>query len=171
MAKVNFGQVLVTILPGAEREAEHGPRKWRAEVAMYFLFCLAALPLVWVTFDLLTYYASYPDGLRERETFQDALAVFAVLPLTLIVLIPAALFALYLLIFGRNPARAAIVALAGTYVALFGVRPGFPVNTIASLAWDAATASLMAFTPILVLVIRHWQKKKVLRLNANAHNA
>jgi hypothetical protein len=134
--------------------------KWKAEVAMYLLFCLAALPLAWAAFDILIYYASYPESLQDRETHRDALIIFAVLPFTLAALIPAALFSFYLAICGKNSTRGAILVLIGVYVASFSVRPGFPVNTIANLVWDASTTALLVVAPVLLLVVRYWQKNK-----------
>jgi hypothetical protein len=76
------------------------------------------------------------------------------------VLIPAALFAIYLLIFGHNCTKAAVVGLAGLYIVILNVHPEFPINTIANLAWDASTTSLLVLVPMLLLAFRYWQKSK-----------
>ena len=127
---------------------------------MYLLFGLAALPLAWAAFDLFVYYATRPEGLQDRETHRDALVVIAVMPITVTALIPATILALYLFAFGHNFTRGAIIGLAGLYVASFSIRPGFPVNTITNLAWDALTTALFVASPVLLLAFRYWQKKK-----------
>jgi tellurite resistance protein TehA-like permease len=134
--------------------------KWKAEIAMYILFCLAAIPLAWAAFDLLGYYASYPDSLQDRETHRDALLVIAVIPITMAALIPATVLALYFLIVGESSTRGAIVGLVGAYVASFSIRPDFPVDTIGNLAWDASSTSFLVVTPVVLLALRCWQKSK-----------
>lgn len=135
--------------------------KWRLEVAMYLLFGLAALPLAWAAVDLLVYYAGSPESLQERETHRDAMILFAILPFVGVTLIPASLAAVYLLVRGQNSARAAILALIGFYLVLFGLPlPRLPVNTLGNLLWDAATTSLLVVIPSLLLVLRFRQKQK-----------
>ena len=135
--------------------------KWKLEVAMYLLFGLAALPLAWAAFDLLIYYGGHPESLQERETHRDAMILFAILPFTMAVLVPACLAAVYLLALGPNPARAAIVVLAGFYLIVFNLpSPQLPVNTVGNLLWDAATTSLLAVAPLLLMAVRYRRRQK-----------
>lgn len=133
--------------------------KWKAEIAVYVLLCLAALPLAWAAFDLFVYYASNPESLQERETHRDALLVFAVMPFVLFALVPAAVLAWFLLIFCGNITRGVIVVLVGFYFVLFNIQPQFPINTIANLAWDALVTSLLVVAPLLLLAIRSRQNR------------